>query len=222
MPDIYVQQLGISIGEQGDGFVAISPTGRVRELNHSALFILDAWADRHSVEEVAELVREAFELADAPHELVAGCLADLCESGLVIAAAELPETPLPQPAVPDLAVEASPGVGRGVFARRAFAPGEVIERCPVVPLERPDAEVVQDTSLGRYAFRWGDDGSAIVLGFGSLYNHSPTPNAAYERHEHDLVMEFTAVAPIAAGDEILTDYTGGGSVSLGYSPLPSE
>ena len=76
-------------------------------------------------------------------------------------------------------VASSPGRGRGVFARRPFARNDVIEVCPVIALSERDADRLYDTGLYDYYFGWGKDGkqAAIALGYGSLYNHSFTPNA---------------------------------------------
>jgi len=48
---------------------------------------------------------------------------------------------------------------------------------------------------------------AIALGYGSLYNHSYTPNAHY-RDIGRRSKEFLAVRDIAAGEEITVNYNG--------------
>src|SRR5262245_37487262 len=70
--------------------------------------------------------------------------------------------------------------GRGVFARKLIRKGTIIERAPVILL--PIGEVFSDaprTMLANYVFVWGSDSVAVVLGYGSLYNHSYQPNASY-------------------------------------------
>ncbi|MDB5306564.1 MAG: hypothetical protein JWO38_766 [Gemmataceae bacterium] len=98
-------------------------------------------------------------------------------------------------------------MGRGIFAGRAFRAADVIEICPVILLPGGTDE----KSLGglrHYVFKWGKAGNglAIALGYGSLYNHSPDPNAAFApRHaRHEIV--FRAVREIPAGEQILVDY----------------
>ena len=49
------------------------------------------------------------------------------------------------------------GKGRGVFARRAFAPGEIVERCPVIAMPGEQWEHVDRTALEAYCFKWGAD-----------------------------------------------------------------
>jgi SET domain-containing protein len=98
-------------------------------------------------------------------------------------------------------------MNRGVFAGQAFRPGQVIEVCPVIVLS---AETREETlgDLRQYVFQWGKAGDrlAIALGYGSLYNHSPDPNAEFlPRHARGEVI-FRAVRAIAAGEQIVIDY----------------
>lgn len=71
--------------------------------------------------------------------------------------------------------------GRGVFATKQYKSGAIIEECPVLVLDKKDTKIIDDTTLYNYYFSWGekDDSSAIALGYGSLYNHSYSPNAEY-------------------------------------------
>jgi SET domain-containing protein len=116
-------------------------------------------------------------------------------------------------------VEVAPSLlgGRGVFALRRFEPEELIEACPVVPIPTEDVSAVCTTVLGHYVYEW-DDGVAMALGFGSLYNHAPAPNARYERDTDPAVLRVVATQPIEAGDEVLIDYTGGGAQALWFTP----
>ena len=221
MAPSYVQRYGISMAQTPDGeaFVAFDALGSAHRLNGSALFILDCCAEPRSVEELAEEVQLAYELAEAPSDAVESAIRDLLELGLVLDAATVP--PLgPPPHTAEVEVRASPAVGRGVFARRDFAPGELIERCPVIVLAGDDVGAVQRTDLGRYPYAWGEGHSAVVLGFGSLYNHGEDPNAAWRPVEHELVMEYAAVRPIAKGEEVLVSY-GESITSHGFTPLPT-
>jgi SET domain-containing protein len=116
----------------------------------------------------------------------------------------------------DVTVGESEGRGRGVFAARRFEPNETIEICPVIVLSEVDARRLDSTGLYDYYFGWGKDGkgAAIVLGHGSLYNHSFSPNAVYHKNEVDRTMSFAAVKAIASGEEIVIRYnTGAGGES---------
>ncbi len=94
------------------------------------------------------------------------------------------------------------GKGRGVFARRGIAVGEIIETCPVLVV--PTGEVRSGptwTRLGEYCYEWGQGSVALALGYGSLYNHSYEPNARYEDVGRR-AKRFVAIRDIAAGEEI--------------------
>jgi SET domain-containing protein len=105
-------------------------------------------------------------------------------------------------------VKRTKGKGRGVFARRAIAKGELIERVPmlVLPVEE-FREGLGKTSLANYCFNWKEGTVALALGYGSLYNHSYSPNARYE-DVWPQIKEFTAIRDIEAGEEITVNYTG--------------
>jgi uncharacterized protein len=108
------------------------------------------------------------------------------------------------PPIPDLLVRKVRGMGRGVFAGRPFAKREVIEVCPILRLPTDTPGVGTED----YVFRWGRLGSelAIALGYGSLYNHSPAPNAEFTARFGRSDIVFRALRDIAAGEQILIDY----------------
>ena len=112
---------------------------------------------------------------------------------------------------PSLYVSESERRGRGVFAKNRIAEGTVIEVCPVIVIPREEVEDLMRTALHEYRFLWGGTGddSAIALGYGSLYNHSNTPNALYVKKYQDCVIEFVALADIAQDEEITVSYNGG-------------
>lgn len=97
--------------------------------------------------------------------------------------------------------------GRGVFAAHPFAPGDVLEECPVLFVPGDQLDALDSTDLHGFSFEW-EDGVALALGYGSLYNHSWTPNARYD-HDYDReVVVYRAIAPVAPGDEITINYSG--------------
>lgn len=106
-----------------------------------------------------------------------------------------------------LCVRTSAIHGTGVFATAAFEIDDVIERCPVLVVPPDQAFEVADTVFGDYVYEW-EGGSALALGFGSLYNHSRASTARYEM-DYDLEeIHVVAVQPIAEGDEITINYNG--------------
>lgn len=101
----------------------------------------------------------------------------------------------------------SPIHGTGVFAERRFEADEVIERCPVLVVEGDDADAVVDTVLGNYVYEW-EQGYALALGYGSLYNHSHQPSARYEMDYEIDEIHVVARRRIKRGEEITISYNG--------------
>ena len=107
-------------------------------------------------------------------------------------------------------VKPSLGRGRGVFAIQPISCDELIESCPVVPLEPQHWAALEATPLYDYLYSWSNDYRevAIALGYGSLYNHSDEPNASYHRNRSQHAIDFIAIKFIAAGEEIKISYLG--------------
>jgi uncharacterized protein len=105
-------------------------------------------------------------------------------------------------------INPSPGKGLGVFAAKDFKKGELIESCPVLVLTKEDHDNIDKTALLNYYFLWGEnlDQYAICWGYGSIYNHSHTPNAEFDRDPKNNHIIFKALRDIKKGEEIFTDY----------------
>jgi SET domain-containing protein len=97
--------------------------------------------------------------------------------------------------------------GRGVFAIGRIAPGDIIEVCPVLRFPADQRIHIDQTLIFEYYFEWAGDG-ALALGFGSLYNHSGTPNAEYLKDTERDTVTVRAIATIEAGEEITFSYSG--------------
>ena len=97
---------------------------------------------------------------------------------------------------------------RGMIATEDIRKGAVIERCPVIPIPITEKPNLLQTELLNYYFEWTNSHSAIVLGYGSLINHSFQPNAAYSCGYKNKVMIFYAIKTIKKGDEVFTNYNG--------------
>ena len=79
--------------------------------------------------------------------------------------------------------------GRGVFATRRYETGDEVETCPT--LQVPEEEITG--LLSDYVFKSVDDDHVLVLlGYGSLYNHSSEPNLEYVQDDPQSV---TFLAP---------------------------
>lgn len=96
--------------------------------------------------------------------------------------------------------------GRGVFTSRNIEIGDMIESAPVILCNKKDREVIHKTILHDYYFLWEKDNCAIALGYGSLYNHSETPNAEFIFDYENECIDFEAIKKIESGEEILINY----------------
>jgi SET domain-containing protein len=116
-----------------------------------------------------------------------------------------------------LEVRRVPGMGRGVFAQRHFKKGSIVELCPVVPLPIEHYKLVSKSVLGDYVFTWPGPrqrtkryyawtGSCVVLGYGSLYNHSPKPNLTWTARIQAREMVFWARRDIEPDEHLTHDY----------------
>ena len=81
----------------------------------------------------------------------------------------------------------------------------------MIALSEADARILDGTGLYDYYFGWGNDGkaAAIALGYGSLYNHSFTPNAVHRKNTESGVISIVAIESIAPGEEIFIRYQTG-------------
>ncbi len=97
---------------------------------------------------------------------------------------------------------------RGVFATRDIKKGELIHEAPVIPYPNEEHEHVEKTILADYVYEYGANHTALLLGYGSLFNHSYQPNATYEISFEKHTFDFYAYKDIAAGEEIFINYNG--------------
>ncbi len=125
--------------------------------------------------------------------------------------------------IPGLYVAESEGRGRGMFTAHEINKGDLIEICPIIRIPDGDLKQIHDTILHDYYFVWSgkDGGACIVLGYGSIYNHSATPNAQFIFDYPNLSMEIECLTTIAPGDEIFIDYAEGGKgeENLWFDPV---
>jgi SET domain-containing protein len=108
-------------------------------------------------------------------------------------------------------IRASPGCGRGLFAREAIAPGTLIEAAPVIILPWAQCAVLDRTIIYDYYFHWdgdpdGEGRGALGLGLLTLCNHSSRPCARVDRNHARQTLDLVAILPIPPGEEVTIDY----------------
>jgi uncharacterized protein len=111
----------------------------------------------------------------------------------------------------DLEVRDAGAKGRGVFALRDFAAGELVEWAPVLLGKHGMSDAFKD-----YEFNWSDAKgrgrveiyrAAIALGYGSLYNGANPANMRYELDDAGKAIRFIAARAIAKGEELTINYS---------------
>jgi len=100
--------------------------------------------------------------------------------------------------------------GRGIFATRNISKGELIHVAPVIISPSNEYKNLKKTIFVEYVFWWGEnlEECALALGYGSLFNHSYTPNALYKLNLNQKTIDFYAHTDIKEGEEIMINYNG--------------
>lgn len=95
--------------------------------------------------------------------------------------------------------------GLGVFAEEEIKKRELIEKAPLLLMSMKEFEYIKKTKLYYYFFEYTNKHFAIALGYGSLYNHSYSPNARYY-YNYSKELEIYAIDDIKKGEEIVFNY----------------
>ncbi|WP_186580027.1 SET domain-containing protein [Aquibacillus kalidii] len=97
---------------------------------------------------------------------------------------------------------------RGVFATQDIKKGVLFHQAPVIAYPNDQHKHIEKTLLEDYAFEYGKNHTAILLGYGMLFNHSYEPNAEYDINFPNHTFDFYAFKDIEAGSEIFINYNG--------------
>jgi SET domain-containing protein len=103
--------------------------------------------------------------------------------------------------------------GHGVFATEKIFSGDIIEKCPVVPIKIGELPFLKKSTIVDYLFEWettpfSEYKMAFILGYCMVYNHSYSPNSKTLRNFEDGTMDFVALKDIESGEEITHNYNG--------------
>ena len=108
-----------------------------------------------------------------------------------------------------IVVKRIPKKGRGVFALKDFQEGEIIENAPVLIFTPKERKHLEKTLLNYYIYPWRSTrGASLALGFGSIFNHSFSPNADWKQNFKTQSMVYRAIKNIKKGEEITVNYNG--------------
>jgi len=93
--------------------------------------------------------------------------------------------------------------GRGMFANRSIKKGEIIEKCPLIIFNRNRVDAL--SIIRDYDISTPDGKHAIMLGYGSIYNHSDDNNSSWDFNEiPEIVVK--AIRDIEKGEEVCVSY----------------
>lgn len=99
--------------------------------------------------------------------------------------------------------------GLGVFAARNIKEGEIVESAPVLVFSPTDRKNLEKTPLSHYIYPWRSTrGAALAFGYGSIYNHSYSPNADWKQNFKTQSMIYRAIKDIKKDEEITVNYNG--------------
>ena len=100
----------------------------------------------------------------------------------------------------------SPTLGiRGVLATESIKKSRIIEQCPALIYPK-NPKIIEQTIFDTYVFDWDKNHEALALGYGSLFNHSYSPNVRVDFDSDKKEIVFTALRAIAQGEELLINY----------------
>jgi SET domain-containing protein len=100
--------------------------------------------------------------------------------------------------------------GIGVFCKKKFRKGEIVETAPFIKGTARDYAILNHTTLHDYYFVLDDKETPVVigLGFASWYNHSCPANAKYKISKKNNTIQIIACRDIISGSEITINYHG--------------
>jgi hypothetical protein len=104
---------------------------------------------------------------------------------------------------PLLEIRASPGKGRGVFARIPIQSGRLLLVDPVFTFKTAD---LPPTALDDYRMGWSEEEDCIALGMANIINHDEDPNVIITDDLSARTKRVTSVRFIPAGGELLVTY----------------
>ena len=117
--------------------------------------------------------------------------------------------PAVAPGGASLDVRMTATMGRGVFALRPIAAGEMLGEFHTLRIPPAEVRAGRGGTLSQFWFEDDGDGSAyVVFGLIELVNHSPSPNVdrTWRLTEAGFVVQLFARQAIAPGAQLFLDY----------------
>lgn len=110
-----------------------------------------------------------------------------------------------------ICLEKSPLHNLGVFSTHKIKKGEIVDVCPFLPFPQNSNEKIPVFSNYTFCFPRSENWTthALVLGYGSYYNHSETPSIDWYTTKEDRTFVFFALEDIKVGQELFINYGNG-------------
>lgn len=110
--------------------------------------------------------------------------------------------------IPEITIGKSEIGGRGVFAKRDYKKGEILEVCPIIVDNfRKCYDKIHDYDFN-YHFDKEKKKSAVAMGYCAMYNHSDNNNVKWDVL-NDQQMKIKVIKDIKKGEEIFVSYGSG-------------
>jgi SET domain-containing protein len=105
----------------------------------------------------------------------------------------------------------SPLHNLGVFSSKEIKKGEIIDVCPFLPFPQKSNQNIPVFSNYTFCFPRSENWHthAMVMGYGSYYNHSDTPSVEWDTNEDDRTFIFFALRDIKENEELFINYGNG-------------
>jgi SET domain-containing protein len=105
----------------------------------------------------------------------------------------------------------SPLHNLGVFSSKEIKKGEIIDVCPFLPFPQKSNQSIPVFSNYTFCFPRSENWHthALVMGYGSYYNHSDTPSVEWDTNEDDRTFIFFALRDIKENEELFINYGNG-------------
>ena len=99
--------------------------------------------------------------------------------------------------------------GRGAYAAHDFKMNDLVEECPVIVLSGSLEMLAPEVKT--IIFNWGSltnsaPSNALVLGYGSIYNHDNPANMKYKGVLKNHSIQYFAARDIKRGEELTVNY----------------
>jgi len=99
------------------------------------------------------------------------------------------------------------GSGRGLFASEPLLRGTLIHSAPCLLVTKASyQEHAKHTVLEHYLFNTPNGDKLLALGYGSIFNHSDSPNVDYRIDKPNLTVNYYASKGVEKGEELFIYY----------------